>query len=84
MSRAAEHRTPGADDRRRDVDPTAPAPRVFPSEHTLALMLAAQARDLRRIDEVTDDLVALGKCRPRTDASMFGVSNRFHQHEGQQ
>jgi hypothetical protein len=54
------------------IDATpATVPRLYPQQHAAQLMVAAQAKDHRRIDELTDELVELGFCRPRRDATMF-------------
>lgn len=35
------------------------------------LVKAAKARDLALIDSITDELVRMGRCRPRDDGSKF-------------
>lgn len=45
--------------------------RILPTDICERLADAAEFGNLRKIDEITDELAEKGFCRPRTDMSMF-------------
>jgi len=51
-------------------------PRVYPSGHALALAQAAMIGDHEAIDRITDELAAMGICRPRSDDSVFQTASQ--------
>lgn len=63
---------------RTPVDPTAARARsrlgiarMFPIVHTRRLVMAGDRGDFAAIDQITDELAAMGLVRPRADHSRF-------------
>ena len=56
---------------RSTVNPSKEVARVFPPEFADALRKGTEVERMRSIDELTDEMVRRGLCRPRHDMSRF-------------